>query len=44
MDINLKIRLTEWIKFGFGFYVGKELGKAACEKITPVIKKLTKEF
>lgn len=39
---NVKVNLFEWVKLGFGLYIGKELGKAFCEKCVPVIKERIK--
>lgn len=42
LDGKLKVGIGEWIKLGFGLYIGKELGKVFCEKCVPVIKERIK--
>lgn len=41
-NCNAKVSIGEWIKLGFGLYIGKELGKAFCEKCVPLIKERIK--
>ena len=44
MDINVHVKfgLIEYVKIGFGLYIGKELGKHFCEKAVPVLKEKIK--